>query len=75
MEKLESTGGEVRLERPVRLRCPCGAEFERPKAYAEPPRKDVLWQWKMQFCDQCVDAKVDKALGSVMPTVIKALAT
>ena len=70
-----SNAGKVRVEQVVRLRCPCGADFERAKAYAEPPRTDVLWRWKMQFCDKCVDAKVDKALGSVMPTVFKALAT
>ena len=63
------------VKRVVRLRCECGAEFERPekyKKYHKEQPKTVMWKWKLKYCDLCFKKRTNKALKR-LPEIIKVL--
>lgn len=58
----------------LKKKCECGSDFERPKKYQEYQEKhpNVIWKWKLVYCDTCYKNRCDKALKR-LPEVIDAL--
>jgi len=50
--------------------CECGKVFERDEKYKE--NDNVLFRWKLKYCDSCLDKKIDKALDN-LPKILKIL--
>ena len=59
----------------LKLKCECGAEFERPIKYQEYNEKfpNVMWRWKLTYCDLCYKKRTNKALKR-LPEIIRSLA-
>ena len=62
------------MEEMIQLKCECGQSFERPMKYKEYNDKstNVMWKWKLQYCDVCYKKRTDKALKR-LPEILKAL--
>jgi len=58
----------------VNLTCECGNTFERPlkyKTYNE-NYPNVVFRWKLKYCDVCYDNKVKSALKK-LPKILNAI--
>ena len=58
----------------IKLTCECGQEFERPIKYKTYNEKypNVMWRWKLAYCDACFTRKADKAMKK-LPGIINAI--
>jgi hypothetical protein len=55
----------------VKLKCECGADFERQQV-PEEWKKIVFYKWRFRWCDSCVKKNEQEALKR-LPEVLKAL--
>ena len=58
----------------IQLKCECGNEFERPLRYKvwNEENTNVVFRWKLKYCDTCFHAKAKKALKR-LPEIINNL--
>lgn len=70
------------MERVVKKRCGCGANFERPQVYFdcyeqykdEDPRAARFYKNKITYCDECWREKANLVIKA-MPAILEALDT
>lgn len=62
------------MDEMLKLKCECGEDFERPQIYKEwkDKHQNVIWKWKLMYCDKCYKNRVDKALNR-LPEIMNAL--
>jgi hypothetical protein len=62
------------MEETIKIKCECGSECERPQKYKEYQEKspNVIWKWKLMYCDTCYKNRCDKALKR-LPEVLNAM--
>ena len=69
MRQTYNTKAEV-----IKLRCECGTDFERPKKFIKYEKQphDIVFKWKLRYCDRCFTERVKKA-SKRLPEIIDML--
>jgi hypothetical protein len=58
------------------LTCVCGKDFQRTDVYLkyQEQQPNVLWKWKLTYCDECFKQKREQALRR-LPDVLDSLSS
>lgn len=60
------------MEDILRLKCDCGADFERPSKFIryQQTHPNIVFKWKLAYCDKCYKNKADNALKK-LPKILE----
>ena len=56
----------------LNLKCECGNDFQRDDKYKN--LDFVLAKWKMRYCDNCLDKRINNVFKNTLPKVIASIA-
>ena len=56
----------------LNLKCECGNDFKREEKYKD--MDFVLARWKMRYCNNCLDNRVNNVFKNTLPKLLESIA-